>query len=65
MASNWNSTLLTHGWQKGVTAFYYALGMTEADFDKPQIGIGVPRNWYGNRLKLVLAHAVTNQSFTD
>jgi dihydroxy-acid dehydratase len=42
MAPNWNSTLLTHGWQKGVTAFYYALGMTEADFDKPQIGIGVP-----------------------
>ena len=42
MAANWNSTQLTHGWQKGVTAFYYALGMSEADFDKPQIGIGVP-----------------------
>ncbi|MCH2202697.1 MAG: dihydroxy-acid dehydratase [Fuerstiella sp.] len=42
MAPNWNSARLTHGWQKGVTAFYYALGMTEADFDKPQIGIGVP-----------------------
>jgi len=42
MAPNWNSTKLTHGWQKGVTAFYYALGLTEADFDKPQIGIGVP-----------------------
>ncbi len=42
MAPNWNSTQLTHGWQKGVTAFYYALGLTEADFDKPQVGIGVP-----------------------
>ncbi|MCH2212398.1 MAG: dihydroxy-acid dehydratase [Fuerstiella sp.] len=42
MAPNWNSVRLTRGWQKGVTAFYYALGMSEADFDKPQIGIGVP-----------------------
>jgi dihydroxy-acid dehydratase len=25
-----------------VTAFFYGLGMTEEDFDKPQIGIGVP-----------------------
>jgi dihydroxy-acid dehydratase len=39
---NWNSRHLTRGWQRGVTAFYYALGMTDADFDKPQIGIGVP-----------------------
>lgn len=39
---NWNSTHLTAGWQKGVTAFYYALGMTEADFGKAQVGIGVP-----------------------
>lgn len=39
---NWNSTQLTAGWQKGVTAFYYALGMTEADFGKAQVGIGVP-----------------------
>lgn len=39
---NWNSRNLTGGWQRGVTAFYYALGMSEADFDKPQIGIGVP-----------------------
>ena len=39
---NWNSSSLTHGWQKGVTAFYYGLGLTEADFDKPQIGIGIP-----------------------
>jgi dihydroxy-acid dehydratase len=39
---NWNSRNLTHGWQRGVTAFYYGLGMTDADFDRPQIGIGVP-----------------------
>jgi len=39
---NWNSRQLTHGWQRGVTAFYYGLGMTEADFDKPQVGVGVP-----------------------
>lgn len=39
---NWNSRTLTHGWQRGVTAFYYGLGLTDADFDKPQIGIGVP-----------------------
>lgn len=39
---NWNSRQLTHGWQRGVTAFYYGLGLTDEDFDKPQIGIGVP-----------------------
>ena len=39
---NWNSRQLTRGWQRGVTAFYYGLGLTDADFDKPQIGIGVP-----------------------
>ncbi|MGY8770334.1 MAG: dihydroxy-acid dehydratase [Pirellulales bacterium] len=39
---NWNSKNLTHGWQRGVTAFYYGLGLTDEDFDKPQIGIGVP-----------------------
>jgi dihydroxy-acid dehydratase len=39
---NWNSTQLTAGWQKGVTAFYYALGMTAEDFGKAQVGIGVP-----------------------
>lgn len=39
---NWNSNKLTHGWQKGITAFYYAVGMTTEDFNKPQIGIGVP-----------------------
>ena len=39
---NWNSNKLTHGWQKGITAFYYAVGMTAEDFNKPQVGIGVP-----------------------
>lgn len=39
---NWNSRQLTHGWQRGVTAFFYGLGMTEDDFDRPQVGIGVP-----------------------
>ena len=39
---NWNSNKLTHGWQKGITAFYYAVGMTQADFNKAQVGIGVP-----------------------
>jgi dihydroxy-acid dehydratase len=39
---NWNSRQLTQGWQRGVTAFYYGLGWTDADFDRPQIGIGVP-----------------------
>lgn len=39
---NWNSRNLTSGWQRGVTAFYYGLGMTDDDFERPQIGIGVP-----------------------
>ena len=39
---NWNSRRLTRGWQRGLTAFYYALGMTDEDLDKPQVGIGVP-----------------------
>ena len=39
---NWNSRRLTHGPQKGVTAFYYGLGMDAADFDRPQVGVGVP-----------------------
>lgn len=39
---NWNSNQLTHGWQKGITAFYYALGMNADDFNRAQIGIGVP-----------------------
>jgi dihydroxy-acid dehydratase len=33
---------VTAGWQKSITAFFWALGFTEADFDKPQVGIGVP-----------------------
>jgi dihydroxy-acid dehydratase len=41
-ALNWNSSSLTHGWQRGVKAFYWGLGFTEADFDKPQIGIATP-----------------------
>lgn len=40
--TNWNSSTLTEGWQKGVTAFYHAIGMSEEDFGKPQVGIGVP-----------------------
>ena len=39
---NWNSRHVTRGWQRSLTAFYYGLGLTEADFDKPQVGIGVP-----------------------
>lgn len=39
---NWNSRQLTQGWQKGIRAFYYAVGMTDDDFDRPQVGIGVP-----------------------
>lgn len=39
---NWNSSSLTHGWQRGVKAFYWGLGFTEEDFDKPQIGIATP-----------------------
>ncbi len=39
---NWNSRNLTRGWQQAVTAFYYGLGLSDADFDRPQIGIGVP-----------------------
>ena len=40
--NNWNSKNLTRGWQKGVTAFYYGLGFSDEDFDRPQIGIGTP-----------------------
>lgn len=39
---NWNSRQLTRGWQRGVTAFFHGLGMNEADFDRAQVGIGVP-----------------------
>ena len=41
-ALNWNSRSLTRGWQRGIHAFYWGLGWKEADFDKPQIGIGTP-----------------------
>lgn len=39
---NWNSRTLTHGWQRGVNAFFWGLGFQPADFDKAQIGIGTP-----------------------
>lgn len=39
---NWNSRQLTRGWQQALTSFYWGLGFEEADFDKPQVGIGVP-----------------------
>ncbi len=39
---NWNSHQVTDGWQKGMQAFYWGLGFDQADFKKPQIGIGVP-----------------------
>jgi dihydroxy-acid dehydratase len=39
---NWNSRQLTHGWQRGINAFYYGLGLTDEDLSKAQIGIGVP-----------------------
>jgi adenylyltransferase/sulfurtransferase len=39
---NWNSHSLTHGWQRGIHAFYWGLGFTPQDFEKPQIGIGTP-----------------------
>ena len=42
MNLNWNSRKLTHGWQRGVNAFYWGLGFKEEDFDKAQVGIGVP-----------------------
>ncbi len=42
MKLNWNSSNVTHGWQKGVNAFFWGLGFKEEDFDKAQIGIGVP-----------------------
>ncbi len=39
---NWNSRQLTRGWQRGVNAFYWGLGFKEEDFDRAQVGIGVP-----------------------
>ncbi|MCD8534786.1 MAG: dihydroxy-acid dehydratase [Verrucomicrobia bacterium] len=41
-STNWNSRELTHGWQLGIRAFYWGLGFSDEDFDKPQVGIGVP-----------------------
>ena len=42
MNFNWNSKKLTHGWQKGVHAFYYGLGLDDKDLKRPQVGIGTP-----------------------
>ena len=56
---NWNSRELTRGWQRGVRAFYWGLGWTEEDFDKPQIGIGVPL--LDGNLCNVHAHALAQQ----
>lgn len=39
---NWNSRQLTRGWQKALTSFYWGLGFEEKDFDRAQVGIGVP-----------------------
>lgn len=39
---NWNSRHLTAGWQRGITAFYYGLGLTDTDLERAQVGIGVP-----------------------
>lgn len=39
---NWNSSSLTHGWQRGVKSFYWGLGFQPDDFNKPQIGIATP-----------------------
>ncbi len=39
---NWNSKQLTRGWQQALTSFYWGLGFEESDFDKAQVGIGVP-----------------------
>jgi dihydroxy-acid dehydratase len=46
MNFNWNSKKLTHGWQKGVNAFYYGLGLDDKDLRRPQVGIGTPL-WMG------------------
>ena len=42
MNFNWNSKKLTHGWQEGVNAFYYGLGLDDKDLRRPQVGIGTP-----------------------
>lgn len=41
-ALNWNSSYLTHGWQRGVKSFYWGLGFQPEDFHKAQIGIATP-----------------------
>ncbi|MFV1995449.1 MAG: dihydroxy-acid dehydratase, partial [Verrucomicrobiales bacterium] len=39
---NWNSRQVTRGWQSAMQSFFWGLGFTEEDFDRPQVGIGVP-----------------------
>lgn len=39
---NWNSRKLTQGNRQGIKAFYYGLGWSQEDFNKPLIGIGTP-----------------------
>lgn len=41
-SKNWNSRGLTSGWQRGVNSFFWGLGFSEEDLDKPQVGIGTP-----------------------
>jgi dihydroxy-acid dehydratase len=42
MDLNWNSSSLTHGWQRGVNAFFWGLGFKPEDFNKAQVGIATP-----------------------
>ena len=39
---NWNSRKLTQGNHQGIKAFYYGLGWSQADYNKPLVGIGTP-----------------------
>ena len=39
---NWNSRKLTQGNRQGIKAFYYGLGWSQADYNKPLVGIGTP-----------------------
>ena len=39
---NWNSKQVTQGWQMVMQSFFWRLGFSEEDFDKPQVGMGVP-----------------------
>jgi dihydroxy-acid dehydratase len=60
---NWNSRHVTSGWQKSITAFFWALGFSEADFGKAQVGIGVPLldgnpcNMHAHELAMAIAES--------